>query len=261
MALSDYQQIEYIEGVDGAYIDMAFAPTRFKMYHAVVSFNTDNTQTSSYITGVSDGNSHYYNYRFSYSDNKYHWRFGSYTDQSFGPVFAKDAKLLMDMSHTGNSTTLVYTNVETEQSVSKQISWPSSSVTSTEDAYLLAMNNNGTASSFGVGHRIYSFKVFETNPDSPQYDTYIRDFVPVREKTGLTPKVGMYDVVNDVIYWSASATNFVAGPDVGGGGGVQIYVKVGGTWKLGDPYIKVNGNWEPADNVYIKTGGNWEPAA
>ena len=81
--------------------------------------------------------------------------------------------------------------------------------------------------------------------------------LPVREKTGVDPKVGMYDVINDQVFWSASDANFLAGPDLSN---ASVNVKVGGTWYQGTPYIKVNGTWEEATDVYIKVNGTWETA-
>ena len=37
-----------------------------------------------------------------------------------------------------------------------------------------------------------------------------------------------------------------------------VSVKVGGTWKTGEPKVKVNGTWKNADGVWVKVGGTWK---
>ena len=123
--------------------------------------------------------------------------------------------------------------------------------TSTKNLFLMARNNNGTADGFTPGSRCYEFQVW--NESSQQ----IMHLLPVREKTGVDPKVGMYDVVNDTVFWSATEANFLAGPDLSN---AEVSVKVNGSWETGTPYIKVNGSWEEATDVYIKVNGNWESA-
>lgn len=40
----------------------------------------------------------------------------------------------------------------------------------------------------------------------------------------------------------------------------EVYVKVGGVWKLSDAvYVKVNGVWQQSNGVYLKVNGEWIP--
>lgn len=40
----------------------------------------------------------------------------------------------------------------------------------------------------------------------------------------------------------------------------EVYVKVGGAWKLSDAvYVKVNGVWQQSNGVYLKVNGEWIP--
>lgn len=40
----------------------------------------------------------------------------------------------------------------------------------------------------------------------------------------------------------------------------EVYVKVGGVWKLSDAvYVKVNGVWQQSNGIYIKVNGEWLP--
>lgn len=40
----------------------------------------------------------------------------------------------------------------------------------------------------------------------------------------------------------------------------EVYVKVGGVWKLSDAvYVKVNGVWQQSNRIYIKVNGEWLP--
>lgn len=40
----------------------------------------------------------------------------------------------------------------------------------------------------------------------------------------------------------------------------EVYVKVGGVWKLADAvYVKVNGVWQQSSGVYLKVNGEWIP--
>ena len=54
--------------------------------------------------------------------------------------------------------------------------------------------------------RIYSCKMYDQN------EVLVRDYVPCYRKSD--GKSGMYDLVNDVFYSSATNTDFNLGPDV-----------------------------------------------
>ena len=258
MALSDYQQIEYIEGVSGAYINTGFIMNRYKMCSAVFTFKHDAVHYIYGVNGNIGGTAR--NFSFFYStDIEYRWRLGNtaVAAQAMSPVFAEDTLLTMTQYKSGTRLYCEVTDEDGTPVLTKYFTDPNAGRPTTGyNTFIMGRNNEGTAAGFATGCKLYSIRFYDVSDDSDIFNG-----IPVREKTGVDPKVGLYDTVTDTVFWSASATNFVAGPDVGGGGGVKIYVKVGGAWTLGDPYIKVNGQWEPADNVYIKTGGNWEPAA
>jgi hypothetical protein len=78
--------------------------------------------------------------------------------------------------------------------------------TTSYSLFLFTNNNDGSAGTtqFFVG-RIYSCKMYES-------DTLIRDFVPCTRDSD--NKVGLYDVVNDVFYTSATNNQYTAGNPV-----------------------------------------------
>ena len=70
------------------------------------------------------------------------------------------------------------------------------------NAYLFAINNNGTAD-FKLSAQISACKIYDAN------DTLVRDFIPVRKGT-----VGyLYDRVSGKLFGNAGTGDFVLGPD------------------------------------------------
>lgn len=248
MALSDYQLIEYIQGVEGAYINSGYQPTRNTQFDVVAEF-PDITATG-YVWGVYGG-SYYYSFSNSTS-SKYYWRHRSSTGTDITPQFASGTKL--HITQTVNSSTgvdLVVEDVSTGNTVSAHRSYPSAG-NAGKNMYICGMNQNGTLKYTG-NIKIYSFIAKDSA------GTEVRNFVPVREKvaSGSYIKVGLYDTITGAIFWSGgsgSSHNFIAGPDIVDN---AVHINVGGTWKTGVPYVNVNGTWK-AGKIYINVNGTWK---
>lgn len=262
MSLTDYKRIEYIEaqklGGVCSYIDTGIKPTRFYTLYGTFAFNISSITDNTYLFGVYDGTRNYSLY-YSYADTEYRFRYATRSATTFTPTntFFNDTEIIdagFAISIAENSCEGFimdhdeYASPFIELDASTTI--PGSAATSTKNLYLLCRNGNGTAGGFATGSRCYEFNVIDVNTD-----TVIAHFFPVREKSGLTPKVGLYDIIRDAVFWSYTTTNFIAGPDLSA---ANVYVKSGGSWHSGTGYIKVSGSWEEASDVYIKANGSWE---
>lgn len=257
MALTDYKRIEYIEaqkiGSIASYIDLGVKPTRYWSIFGNFAFKISTLTDNAYLFGLYDGTRNYSNY-YNYSSQEYRFRYATRSATALTPAntyFGDD-----EIATSGFSISIAQTQCDgfmynDNEYLGAYVTIPGSAATATKNLYLLGRNNNGTADGFATGSRCYEFNIFDVNNN----DENLMHLLPVREKTGLTPKVGMYDIINNTVYWSNTSTNFIAGPDLSA---ANIYIKAGGSWYSGTPYIKVNGSWEEASDVYIKASGSWE---
>lgn len=87
-------------------------------------------------------------------------------------------------------------NVQTVNGVSSTATYAQFSVDKT--LHLFAFNNNGTASFFGSGIKLYSCQIYDNG-------TPVRDFVPCINPSG---EVGLYDLVGKKFYGNAGTGTF-----------------------------------------------------
>ena len=248
MPLSDYQLIQYIQGVAGAYINSGYQPTRNTQFDVVAEV-IDITATA-YFWGVYGG-SYYYSFSNSTS-GQYSWRYRASTINALTPQFASGTKL--HITQTVDSSTgadLVVEDVSTGNTVSFHKNYPSAG-NAGKNMYIAGYNQNGTLNYTG-NIKMYSFIIKDST------GTEVRNFVPVREKVafGSYIRVGLYDTITVAIFWSGgsgSSQNFIAGPDIVDN---AVHINVGGTWKKGVPYVKVNGTWK-AGKIYVNVNRTWK---
>jgi len=261
MAITDYKRIEYIEvqkiGSTYSYIDLgsSLRPNRYWTVGGQFTLPVTGVSSTIYLFGVNDGTR---NYTFMYSggDSCYKFRYANQTAVSLSPVHIFPDNQIVGAGwyydyNSSKAIGYIYDEPDEEYSSSGESS-SSGTQLATKNFYIVCRNNNGTPGGYFEGARIYELTMYdEQNLQSMAF------FVPVREKTGVDPKVGLYDTVSDTVFWSKTTTNFLAGPDLNS---TEVNVKVNGAWYSGTPYIKVNGSWEEATDVYIKVNGNWESA-
>ena len=204
---SRYDLLEYVSNNGSAYINTGYNPSTNTYVRADF---IDNSSVNSYkcLFGVR-------------TDSGNGWvNFYSYYDVANGSVTRK----VLDFKRTNTSST--YFNIPTSNigirstfvmgggfaeltynNSSYNVTFSSSSFTSSRPFYLCALNEvDGSANDTG-NFRIYSFNLYEGSYANP-----VRSFVPARQKSnGL---VGLYDLVNNRFYSSANNNNFVAGPQV-----------------------------------------------
>ena len=253
MALSDYQQIEYIQGVSGAYIDTGIKPTRYYSIGGIYMVGI--TESAPYFFGVYDGTRHF-SFYFSKSNSDFRWRFAQNTAQSLSPNYVlpyveQKVKLGFTCSRSASKTTAYISLLDDTSYSSAQRNTPTQAQTATKNLFLMARNNNGSAGGYAVGSRLYSLSIH--NEVSSSQSDLIAEYIPIREKTGSSPKVGLYDTVSDAPLWSG--TNFVAGPDIVATTNT-VRVNVNGTWVEGVPYVNVNGTWCEG-KTYVNVNGTW----
>lgn len=263
MALTDYKRIEYIEAqkVGGvcSYINTGIKPTRYYSIFGIFTFDISSLTGNAYLFGVYDGTRNYSLY-YSYPDIEYRFKYSTRSAITLKPLntLFGDSDIFnggWGISIAENQCDGAMYSFDEDADpfiyLSGTTTIPGSATNSTKNLYVLCRNNNGTAGNFAIGSRCYELII--TN--AYNNDEVVAHFYPVREKTGLTPKVGLYDIISNTVFWSATTTNFLAGPDLSA---ANIYIKAGGSWYSGIPYIKVNGSWEEASDVYIKASGSWE---
>ena len=92
-------------------------------------------------------------------------------------------------------------------------------------------NSSWTCSSTIPTRTDYTFKGWATSSSATT-----PDYLPGQTYT-ITSAKALYAV------WESSA---------------QVRIKVSGSWIVGAPYIKVNGEWKKGKKVYTKVNGEWK---
>ena len=88
--------------------------------------------------------------------------------------------------------------------------------------YVFALNSNGNATS-PVKARCYGIKIWQSSTGAASGElTLVRDFHPCVDKDGVA---GLYDAVNEVIYYKGAGNDFTVGPKIADSG---VVVKVDG---------------------------------
>ena len=252
MAITDYKRIEYIEGASGAYIDLGVTGNRAYSYYAECTIPTDIGARAT-IWGA-EGSANKYNFGILADGTAYRIRYAA-SSPTLSPVASsaianpRRVNITMETATSGGNIYMYDYNTE-ELLANTSYSYGGSNTNLNRNLYLLALNasSSGTPSYPGINCRIYWFEVYNATT-SPT--TVLRQMAPIRDPA--TGNVGMYDLKNDVAYWSGG-TNFIAGPDIGSAS--KLWIRQSGSWTSGTPYIKQSGSWN-AGKPYIKQSGSW----
>lgn len=260
MALSDYVQIEYIQGVDGAYIDTGIQGRRTHSYKFVCTIPTDIGSRAT-IYGA-EGSTNKYNWGILADGSAYRVRYAAASPSV--PLIQStiaDPRILfieqiMDYpSVTATTPTgkIRIKDYETQQSLITDVafSYGGSNSNLNRNLYIMALNasSSGSPSYPAINCRLYSFNIY--NYVTADTSSILREYIPIRDPA--TGNVGLYDTWNDVPYWSGGA-NFIAGPDIGSAS--KLWIRQSGTWNSGTPYIRQSGSWSTG-KPYIRQSGSW----
>lgn len=108
---------------------------------------------------------------------------------------------------TKTPTIMQITNIDKNKNICSfnniMITNTSSTVNSTTNMFLLALNDVGTAKYF-LSAKLYSCQIYDG-------DTLVRDFIPVKTTTNI---YGLWDKVNKVFYKNAGTGTFTGGPAI-----------------------------------------------
>ena len=201
---SEYQEVEYIQNERGtkvSYINTGVVPnanTGIDMVYQALEYSN-----SQYILGTRESA---INYAMNGSSSRTDWdiRFDGLTIYSNIERTADKWRSKIKMTN-GNGTWEI-TNLDV--GTSKTISISNKTVTATLPLGLFCYNATNEANIKTYVHyglRVYSCKLYDG-------ETLIRDFVPCFRKSD--DVVGMYDLVNNVFYTSASTGVFTKGNNV-----------------------------------------------
>lgn len=257
MALSDYIQIEYISNGGGAYIDTGVTGNRNYSYEMVCAVpNTTITELNQRCTlWGAEGSANKYSFGISASGLSYIVRYASSSPSvtpfitSSDPTNPRIIKIVMEVTTSGGNITITDFKTQAQLSSGTFSYNTSTNVNLNRNQYILALNNSsgGTPAYLGLGCRVYYFKIYNKITD-----TTLREFVPIR--SDITNKAGMYDLINDVAYWSGNTYDFIHGPDISTGG--KLWIRSSGFWLSGTPYIRQSGSWTKG-TPYIRQSGSW----
>lgn len=203
-----YTEVEYITSeylsvslTDGAYILTNYYPT--ESTRIVIDFQAKSTTAEHrrlFGAGHCCQNNIAYVFnmeqKYTASNREYTYRCGSGSTWAHTNVPFDLERHTVDFNNNG----IIY--LDNTQIGQRQ----TTPFTTSYSLFLFTNNNNGSAGTtqFFIG-RIYSCKMYES-------DTLIRDFVPCTRDSD--SKVGLYDVVNDVFYTSATNNQYTASDPV-----------------------------------------------
>lgn len=196
-----YTQVDYIVGSGTQYIKTGYKPNANTN---VVSkcYVSDFSLSRNYICGTISG---------SPAKDRYQICFGTITT-SANTMWCRDESVHrfnitpptkpFDITTSGENitidgTTYTYTDTQAFDSNAKEL-------------YLLAINNNGSASDIGNGVRLYSFKIYESS-------SLLHNYIPCYRNSDNA--VGLYDLITNTFLTNAGTGSFTYGsvaptPDV-----------------------------------------------
>ena len=193
----EYQEVEYIQSSGTQYIDTGVIPTvntRVALDIEVLSYSDDD-----YLAMFGERNTTQTTNLFSF------WVKNATT---FRTDFGSSAGN-RDITATviGRYVIDKNKNVTTVQGVT--VTNPTSTIQTTYSIYLLSNNYGGTADDRRPIAKVYSCQIYDSG-------ILARDFVPCYRKADGV--VGLYDLVNGVLYTNAGTGAFAKGADVSGSG-------------------------------------------
>lgn len=188
---AEYTQVEYIQSTGGQNINTGFIPNQdtslelgINCYRALASDNWI------YGTRKAYGNSEY---ALLYRANKL-FRI-DYGNRVIDFPSTLDIPTFFSIKQNKNKITI---NGITTSADANNFTCPVS-------LYLLTVNTNGTPQKASLPAQIYYCKIYDDGK-------LVRDFVPCYRNSDKKP--GLYDLVNDVFYTNAGATDFTYGAEI-----------------------------------------------
>lgn len=194
---SDYRQLTYVESTGSQYINTGFTPngkSKIEMQIAITNYSANNcffcardaasgtdakSFTAFYIKGTSSAAGYY--------------RFDFY-GKSKSSSSAEDANVITNLiAENGTLTIGSFTITTSSSSSSSNMPW-----------ILLASSTSSSISSINnaAKAKLYSCKIYDDG-------VLVRDFVPCNNPSNVA---GLYDLIGNKFYPSASSTALIAGP-------------------------------------------------
>lgn len=231
MALpSGYKRVEYIESNGSQYINTEFKPNQDTKVYCNVNW-VPKSSGSSYLFGAETSSKVS---SFLIAGYNGRWRLGYNTSESYFSEenFLQPVDVLVDK----NSAT-----INSEETVSVNYSTFSTAY----PIFIFATNRGGNP--YGKhGGKLYFFKIYDNN-------NLIRDFIPVISSSNI---YGLYDLVNNKFYTSASSTPFSGGQIITT---LNMPVNIGGSWKDSDSiHVNIGGTWKEVEAAYVNIDGAWK---
>lgn len=257
MAITDYIEIEYIEGVTGAYIEIPYADANLTNRNVSISavctcpIDTNNR----YAIWGAEGSANKYSFGMDQAGTSYIWHYGAKTAtlSPSTPVLCtlENQRKLYVYQTVAASNVNYIVNIYPANRHSSGTSARAESGENLQNRsmYILASHNTSgtTASWYANGCRLYYMDAYNYATDTDLLKLY-----PIRDPN--TGQVGLYNAINDKAYFSGSTTNFVAGPDLHGSS--KMWIRSSGSWLFGTPYVKQSGSWVQG-TPYIRQSGSW----
>lgn len=190
-----YQQVEWVQATNGAYIDTNYTPTV-------------NTRAELEYELTSNGNSHHF--LFGIEPNspciKVEFRYGSRWYIRCCEKNVNNPSELLDVGLTAN-TRYVMSLTPTAFSINTATVTPSNNLINNnfDHVYLYAGNNAGSPYEAIDTMKVYDFKFFEN-------DTLSLHFVPCYRKSD--NEIGFYDTVAGAFYGNSGTGTLLKGADV-----------------------------------------------
>ena len=192
---SEYQEVEYIQANNNAYIKTGFLITNGIKFKYVISLSTINEQ---YLLGAVKRTSPIKRSHLAcYNNGGYQFNLGAKEDiwTNFNPVV--NTKYTIEAStKSGNN----YINIDGVSYGTGTYVYTLSSL----ECYVGAVN--GLDINKKIRGNIYLCEIYDGDFN------LVRNLIPCYRKSD--NKTGMYDLVNDTFYTSATETDFTAGPKV-----------------------------------------------
>lgn len=188
-----YTQVDYIVCSGTQYIKTGYKPNANTNVLSKC-YVSDFSLSKNYICGTLSG---------SPAKNRYQICFGAITS-SFNTMWCRDESTHrfsitpptkpFDITTSGENitidgTTYTYTDTQAFDSNAKEL-------------YLMAVNNNGSASDIGNGVRLYSFKIYESS-------SLLHNYIPCYRNSD--NEVGLYDLITNTFLTNAGTGSFTYG--------------------------------------------------
>lgn len=194
-----YQQLEYIENQNTAYINTGIEAkaniTKLETHHQRTA--NDNIQI---LFGSYDGVHPNYFYQKESAT--------TYCRTNWRNVALHNTDAVLSVNEDIYGTLTIQNNVitfETNGHIVSNSNLGANASSSTQKYYLFGYNNQGTyRSDYACRCKLYSFKIWVDN-------NLVRDFIPTRNPAGI---LGLYDIINNQFYTNAGSGNFIAGPAI-----------------------------------------------